>query len=261
MNELGRLIVALFKLLSGPLLEIAEIRLLRGRRLLWMRIATILLQLLLLELLILLQKELEEFVWRCSDLRLLALRLDHLLVVTGAADWALLVQEGLLLLREQFNHIRIVYRRDLILTQWREVFDQIALFGFVFEGLVLDDNFLILFKNKVARRLMVRRVRGYFVVIWRIQRLLDVLDKGALLIFCLDILLIYATGNIRSRPKLRNDARLRGFHAKDQHLLLLDAQSLRQLIGIQSIHQMVLHDESEWIAWARRVICDSEVQV
>ena len=93
MNELGRLIVSLFKLLSRPLLEIAEIRLLRGRRLLWIRVAAILLQLLLLELLILLQKELEEFVWRCPDLRLLALRLDHLLVVTGAADRALLVQE------------------------------------------------------------------------------------------------------------------------------------------------------------------------
>jgi hypothetical protein len=36
---------------------------------------------------------------------------------------------------------------------------------------------------------------------------------------------------------------------------------LRQLIRVQSIHQMVLHDESERIARARRVVCDSEVQV
>ena len=165
------------------------------------------------------------------------------------------------MLRQQFNHVRIVYRRDLILAQRREVFDQIALLRFVFEGLVLDDNFLILLKNKVARRLMVRRVRGCLVVVRRSQRLLDVLDKGALLIFCLDILLVYATRNIRSRPKLRNDARLRGVHPKDQHLLLLDAQSLRQLIRVQSIHQMVLHDESERIARARRVVCDSEVEV
>lgn len=261
MNELGRLVVGLFELLSCPLLEIAEILLLRGRWLLRILVGAILLQLLLLVLLILLQKELEEFVRRRPHLRLLALRLDHLLVVTGAADRALLVQERLLLLRQQFHHVRIVYRRDLILAKWREVFDQIALLGFVFEGLVLDDNLLILLKNKAAWCLVVGRVRGRLVVLRPIQCLLDVLDKGALLIFCLGALLVYAARNIRCRPKLRNDARLRGVHAKDQHLLLLDAQSLRQLIGVQSIHQLVLHDESERIAWARRVVCDPKVQV
>ena len=109
MDEFGRPVVSLLQLLSRrPLLDSDLRKLDFGTGSL--HISAILLELLLFELLVLLKENLKEFIWRSPQFGLLTLRLDHFLFVTDAADRALLIQEGLLFLRKQLNHVRVVDR-------------------------------------------------------------------------------------------------------------------------------------------------------